>query len=365
MQVDATNVKTHLCLALEERLQLADDVLEARLGVFSTSEVAFTVPIINQHEHLLLVHAERVGLAHHILLKQLEEFVVREVGELHVNSLVTLLAHASPQLGLRAHAFFGSLMVQSLQQLVATKHMATHVHADLLLLDNLMVELELAQLTAIRVMHEVEAVRTRSREATAKDAVAFRVLEDEVDVDLVALSLGHERINRLLRPNHQVSVIFLEVFLDRVVRLRGREHVAAFALAAQSPHCRVATQIRPGSQLVLLIEQLSEERIEQFLAGANALTISSVLELVCERLDELAQGADLFVHFGFNRTTLFFFHGIDARLNNLKEFVSAKNDIVTNIIPDADQTFVRWFNRNRGIHFKILSDDRRELFSLL
>jgi hypothetical protein len=89
-----------LSLFRKELLQLSDDALEVWLTVLYCLQIRLAIPNIEQHHHLLLIHTKTVGMSHNILLEELDEGGVPEVGKFNVNELLFFFSHLSPELSL-------------------------------------------------------------------------------------------------------------------------------------------------------------------------------------------------------------------------------------------------------------------------
>ena len=94
-------------------------------------EVRLAVPDIQQHHHLLLIHAKAVRIPDDIFIEELEEADVTEVSEFDMDNLRLLLSHIGPQISLSAKSFLGAFDRQSLKKLVAAKHVSLHAKPHL------------------------------------------------------------------------------------------------------------------------------------------------------------------------------------------------------------------------------------------
>ena len=186
MQMNSIDVKSLALLFVEEDRELIQNVLERWFAVFSLAEIWGFIPMLDKHEQLLLVHAKRVCVSDDVFLKKIEKLTAWEISKLYMNSMVlTSFSHFLPKSGLLWQSFLCLLQGNLLKKLIPTKHMSSDVW--IMILNYLMIDLKLFQLTSVWIMHEIESVWSWSFESTIENCVTFFIFEYKMEIFLLLL----------------------------------------------------------------------------------------------------------------------------------------------------------------------------------
>mmetsp|Transcript_7455 Transcript_7455/g.12603 ORF Transcript_7455/g.12603 Transcript_7455/m.12603 type:complete len:329 (+) Transcript_7455:1010-1996(+) len=151
---------------------------------------------------------------------------------------------------------------------------------------------------------------------------------------ILDLLLGPVNKGALSSPRGVVK----ELRLGDRVALGSNEDTALLALGAQGPDGRVATQLLPVGE-PLLLDRVVEE-VEELLGVADALGVGAVHELVGEGLDELLERLDLGVDFGLDLLAHLLLELEDLGLDEGDELTGLEVDVGAGVVADADEAVV-------------------------